>query len=213
MQRDKAALVVGKLSLLARVVKAVAPLAEHLILVDSPDKQHDAISARQALLEPLLADNQALLARTSLVHDTVWHEGPLAGIQAGLAAAQQVAELAFITSCDVPLLQTSLVELLVDRLICPPLPHEQSQAYDAAIPEIGGQMQPLTAVYRTALAASAAANFAAGNRRVKTWAESLRWLAVTEPALRAADKDLRSLKNINTPAQLLEIESLLERED
>lgn len=128
----------------------------------------------------------ALVARVPLrvVVDRVPGLGPLAGIREGLAAA--TAERAFVTSADAPFLEPAFVQALFDRP-------------GAVAPKVDGFVQPIAAVYPTALAALAAELLAAERRRPL-------WLleAAGYSSLGAAElPGLRSLTNLNTPADYL----------
>jgi molybdenum cofactor guanylyltransferase len=62
--------------------------------------------------------------------------GPLAGIEAGLAAAAQ--EAVFTLACDLPHVDLGLAGRLV----------ELSAGFDAAVPRLGGRPEPVCACYR-----------------------------------------------------------------
>ena len=64
------------------------------------------------------------------------HLGPLAGIEAGLAAAAN--EVMVAVACDMPRATPELAEKLV----------ELSEGHDAAVPRIGGRPEPAFACYR-----------------------------------------------------------------
>ncbi|MCR6095400.1 molybdenum cofactor guanylyltransferase [Salipaludibacillus agaradhaerens] len=73
-----------------------------------------------------------------LVHDNYVNKGPLAGIQAGLAASH--TEWNFITACDMPFLTHKVVEILFTK--ANKLPHKQ-----VIVPQIDGKKHPLSALY------------------------------------------------------------------
>ncbi|UTR15722.1 molybdenum cofactor guanylyltransferase [Salipaludibacillus sp. LMS25] len=75
-----------------------------------------------------------------LIHDNYENKGPLAGIQAGLAASN--TEWNFITACDMPFLTYQVVEVLLTR--AGKLPYKQ-----VIVPQIGKKKQPLSALYHT----------------------------------------------------------------
>jgi molybdopterin-guanine dinucleotide biosynthesis protein A len=64
------------------------------------------------------------------------HLGPLAGIEAGLAAATTEAVVA--VACDMPRATPELAQQLI----------ELSEGHDAAVPRIGGRPEPAFACYR-----------------------------------------------------------------
>jgi molybdopterin-guanine dinucleotide biosynthesis protein A len=132
------------------------------------------------------------------VEDFVEDRGPLAGVIAGLRAAPTT--LAFVTSCDAPLLVSAAVETLA--LL--------AAGYDLVIPEVDGHLQPLVAVYRvSACLPVLEAALAAGTTRLLAACEPLNGRRVAPGALRAADPELDSFRNANDPAALAAIERLL----
>ena len=64
------------------------------------------------------------------------HLGPLAGIEAGLAAATN--EVVVAVACDMPRATPELAEKLI----------QLSEGHDAAVPRIGGRPEPAFASYR-----------------------------------------------------------------
>src|SRR5512143_2225483 len=62
--------------------------------------------------------------------------GPLGGIAAGLQAA--VHPLAVVVACDMPFLNVTLLRRLI----------ELAEEYDAVVPQMGDEFEPLHAVYR-----------------------------------------------------------------
>src|SRR5207248_2719698 len=88
-----------------------------------------------------------------VVYDERPGEGPVAGIIVGLREAQH--PLAFVSSCDVPFLSPAVARLLVDL----------AEDQDVVVPEWGGRLHPLQAVYRTAVRPLLEAQLAEGRRR------------------------------------------------
>ena len=62
--------------------------------------------------------------------------GPLAGIEAGLSAAEHDAVFTF--ACDMPRVDAALAQQLVSR----------SEGFDAAVPRLNGRPEPVCACYR-----------------------------------------------------------------
>lgn len=73
-------------------------------------------------------------ART--VRDRLPGAGPLAGIEAGLAAARH--DVVFTIACDMPYVGLPLARTLV----------RASRGFDAAVPRVGGRPEPVCAAYR-----------------------------------------------------------------
>lgn len=116
-------------------------------------------------------------------------EGPLRGLEAGLAAAPTSWSLA--VACDLPFLEPRMVERL-----------REHAAGDAVVPRVGGRPQPLLALYRRTCLEPIRSALDRGERRMEAfWAEvEVRFLE--EEALRAADAELLSFRNLNEPADL-----------
>jgi molybdopterin-guanine dinucleotide biosynthesis protein A len=137
---------------------------------------------------------------TVVVDDPREGKGPVQGIAAGLAALRGQAEIAFVTSTDLPLLHPAFVSRVLTAL-----GDGTGERPDVALPVARGYQQPLAAAYRTSLAELA-------ERLVKE--DKLRpaflfaECAVTrlddaallgDPMLAARDPGLDSLLNVNTP--------------
>ena len=68
----------------------------------------------------------------------------------------------------------------------------------AVIPEVGGKLQPLHAVYRKRCA-SAIESLAAGEKRLTASASAINARKVGEDEIRKLDPQLNSFFNVNTP--------------
>src|SRR5437870_5297900 len=136
MGRPKAWLPFGGELMLPRVVRLMGEVVSPIVVV----------AALAQDLPPLPPD-------VEIVRDPVPARGPLQGLAAGLAALRGRADAAYLSSCDVPLLRPAfvrrLIDLLGDHAIC--------------VPDAGGYLHPLAAVYRMAVAA-VAERLLAGNR-------------------------------------------------
>lgn len=71
-----------------------------------------------------------------MVEDKWKGMGPLAGIHAGLSASETDKNL--VVACDMPFVSSDLGKVLIDFL----------DEYQAAVPNISGQLHPLFAAYR-----------------------------------------------------------------
>ncbi|OPY49378.1 MAG: molybdopterin-guanine dinucleotide biosynthesis protein MobA [Methanosaeta sp. PtaU1.Bin055] len=137
---------------------------------------------------------KAVVPEARLVADSVQGFGPVAGLAAGMAAAE--GELALAVGCDLPFINPRVVDLLFDL----------AEGYDAAVPEReGGLLEPLHAVYKAGFMARACREaLAAGERRIRPPLEGLRVKKVSLDLLRPLDPDLLSLFNLNTDEDLIE---------
>jgi molybdopterin-guanine dinucleotide biosynthesis protein A len=114
--------------------------------------------------------------------------GPLAGIHAGLLEAGR--PLVWVVGCDLPDVEPQLGRLLRRRAVdC-----------DAAVPRVDGRPEGVCAVYRRSLAARLETLLRAGHRSVKAFLAGVKVCYVTPAELRSVDPELRSFRNINTPA-------------
>jgi len=126
-------------------------------------------------------------------------KGPVQGIAAGLAALTGRAEIAFVSSTDMPFLHPVFIQRVLRVL-------EDSDGTDIALPVARGYRQPLAAAYRVCLAGTVERlvkedrlrpAFLFDECRVETLDdEALK----RDPALAALDPDLDSVLNVNSPA-------------
>lgn len=73
------------------------------------------------------------------------------------------------------------------------------------VPRVGDRWQPLTALYRTALAPRIDTMLAGGMRRVIDMVEQIDTRAVTPAELQSIDPGLQSARGCNTPEEYDEI--------
>ncbi len=167
---------------LHHALTAVATVADVIVLVIPPD-------ASQPPVPPGLA------SRIVLTHDNALHQGPLAGLAAGLAACPPDTEIAIVVGGDMPTLQPAVLRLLADALAANPT---LSAATLEADPP-----SALPMAVRPSVAAPAVEVLLAENRR------ALRGLLAAVPSVivpaaqwRALDPDARTLRDIDTPEDL-----------
>jgi len=111
---------------------------------------------------------------------------PLVGIHAGLAASR--TDLAFVSACDMPHVEPSLVEFLL----------EQAAGADVVVPVVRGYYEPLCAVYRRSCIGPIERLIEGGTLKVSALYDRVRRREITEPSIRQHDSDLRSFSNLNT---------------
>lgn len=179
MGRPKAFLPFGGELLLERVVRRVAEVAAPIVVVAGPGQE----------LPPLPRD--VVIGR-----DPVSGRGPLAGIEVGLELLGARASAAFVSATDTPFLEPALVRRLAALL---------EEPFDAVVPFQNGHAEPLCAVYACSLLAEIQALLAADRLAAHLLARRSRTrhadtaVLLEDPLLRAADPELRSLRNVNTP--------------
>jgi molybdopterin-guanine dinucleotide biosynthesis protein A len=172
----KASLPFGGELMLPRVYRLLREVVQPIVVVSSRE---------QSLPE--------LPAEAMLVYDERPHRGPLEGLAAGLRALAPVCELAYVTSCDVPLLQPAFVRQLLSLVddFAVVAPHEAEFCH------------PLSAVYRTSLVPTIAALLADDQLRPTGLLQQVRTRFVPVDDLRPSDPTLQTLRNLNTPADYL----------
>ena len=119
-------------------------------------------------------------------------QGPLAGIEAGLAAAKR--PLVFVAAGDMPFLSGPMVGYLLERL--------ERVGADAVVPRYGGVDHPLCAAYARPLLPRVGAAIDEEVRSVRVFLRGLDRVEYVEDELRRfGDPDLL-LMNVNTPEDL-----------
>lgn len=172
MGRPKDELDFGGMPLLDRVIAELQPSFPDMVVVAAPEGlglRRDDVSG------------------VTIVRYEREYQGPLPALARGLGAIR--CDAAFACSCDLPLLDARVANALCAML----------GDYDAVVPEIGGLVQPLHAVYRKRCAAPIDAMIARGEKRLVTIVESIKARRAGEDELRRIDPGLRSFLNVNTP--------------
>jgi len=138
----------------------------------------------------------ALPAETEVVDDPQEGLGPVQGLAAGLAALTGRAEVAFVSSTDMPFLHPAFVRRVLRAV---------QEGADVGLPVARGYPQPLAASYSVALA-PVAAKLVAGERLRPAFlfeeceVERLDETALlADPVLAALDPGLDSVVNVNEP--------------
>src|SRR5215475_14326047 len=172
MGSSKALLPFGSETMLQRVVRLLSTVVSPLVVVAAPGQ--------------VLPD---LPAAVTVTRDEREGRGPLEGLRAGLKGLPDGVEIAYVTSCDVPLLVpqfvTRMVELLGD--------------HDIAVMEIDGFAHPLSAVYRRSTLPHAEALLDADRRRMIFLFEAVKTRRVQTSEMTPVDPELLTLQNLNTP--------------
>ncbi len=167
----KATLPFGPETMLQRVVRLLGTVVSPIVVV----------AAREQSLPPLPDE-------VAITRDEREQRGPLEGLRAGLKALPDSVEVAYITSCDVPLLEPAFVERMVDVL----------GDYDIAVMEIDGFPHPLSAVYRRSTLPHVEALLEKDKLRPVFLFDAVRTRRVRPEEMLSADPQLRTLRNLNT---------------
>lgn len=182
----KASLAFAGGSFLGRVVAAVADAVDRVIVVAGPEQP----------LPPLAAD-------VEIVRDTEAGGGPLAAVRDGLVAAARVTptpRVAFVTSCDVPLLNAAVVRWLVARGLAP--------GAGWVVPHWEGHPQVLLSVVALDLLPAIEAHLAAGRRDLRGLLDAVevavptRVVRLAAAELAAVDPQAACACDVDTPDDL-----------
>ena len=132
-----------------------------------------------------------------VVEDAAEGRGPLQGLAAGLDAVRDDAEVAFVSSTDVPLLHPAFVRAVVRAAAEPDV--------EVTLPVVHGFRHPLASAYRTSLVEAVERLIAEGRMRPAFLFEECRTRVLTEAdllrdrELAEADPELLSVLNLNEP--------------
>lgn len=171
MGTPKAWLPFGAELMLPRVARVVADAVDAVVVVAAPGQD----------VPPLPSD-------VRIVRDEVEGRGPLGGLAAGLAALEGVADVAYLSSCDVPLLTPSFVRRVVEFLL------KGEGENTAAVPFVHGRLHPLAAAYSLSILPVVRELLATGHLRMTGLL-----LQVPTRLIEARElPDLDSLRNVNT---------------
>ena len=175
---DKTLLALDGRSLVARVCDAVGEVCSAtLVVTNRPDALADA----------------GLPADVKVATDEVAYQGPLGGLTTALANAE--TEWVLAVAADMPHLEPGIVRAL----------WALREGCDVVVPMTDKGPEPLLALYRVEACLPAAREvLSTGRRRLVAIFPALTVAEVPVEALRSADPDLRSLVNVNTPADLAE---------
>jgi molybdopterin-guanine dinucleotide biosynthesis protein A len=176
MGRPKATLPFGSETMLQRVIRLLGSVVSPIV----------AVAAREQAL-PELAPN------VIITRDEREAKGPLEGLRAGIAALPEAVQLAYATSCDVPLLIPAFVETMIELLA----------DHDIAVMEIDGFPHPLSAVYRRSVLPHIETLLEKDRLRPVFLFEAVRTRRVRIEEMTPVDGDLRTLRNLNTTEDYL----------
>jgi len=182
--REKSLLQFHGQSLIERSVERLFEVVDQVVVVARDHSQIERL--------------RELVPGAVMAVDPVRGYGPLAGMQAGMAMA--CGEYAFATGCDLPFLNTQVIEAIFER----------AMGYDGAVPESQGLPEPLHAVYRRARMEEACRlAMGRGHRRISSTFGELNIRYVNQEELREIDPELLTLFNVNTLKDLRRAEEML----
>jgi len=193
MGQDKALMLLSGRPLLQRVIDVLAAVCADLILVTNEPERYAHFALKTA-------------------PDIFPGAGSLGGLYSGLAAAR--SETVIAVACDMPFLNVSLLEFMV----------EQATEVDAVVPDISAatlspgekpkakqlDLHPLHAVYRRTCLAPIEAQLRAGDLRMMGFFEQVNVRFIKRAEVLRFDPQLRSMVNLNTPEEWAQAERIVE---
>ncbi len=177
MGLPKATLPFGPELMIQRVLRLLGEVVDPLVVVAAPD---------QELPE--------LPSTVTVVRDRQEGIGPLEGLRGGLAAIGGRVDAAYVTGCDVPLLEPRFVRCLIDSL----------SDHQVAVPFDGKFFQPLAAVYRMDVLPEIETLMRASRMRPVYLYDAVDTCRVPIKKLEATDPGLGTLANLNHPEDYFE---------
>lgn len=131
-----------------------------------------------------------------VVKDRFAERHPMGGLATGLGFIRHRA--AFVCGADMPLVEPGLIALLA----------EAASGYDAAVPSLGGRLEPLCAVYSRRSVGVLERLIGEGRLALQNLFEVMPTRFVQEDEIRAVDRDGRSFSDIDTRAQAVRVARL-----
>ena len=174
MGRPKESLPIAGNTLLGLAVERLL-LTTHPVFVLARDQQQE--------LPPLPVECE-------IAYDDDPGAGPLKALRTALRLHMGKCDAVLVTGCDYPFFDERAIGWLSAQL----------GNHDALVPQAGGRLQPLCAIYRTKLLARVEALVKDGVDTIRTVAEEPNVRILDEAALRGLDPELRFLRNVNDPA-------------
>lgn len=165
---DKGLLHYQERPLITYAIERLAPQVDHLLISANRN-----LETYRAYGYPVVSDR---------LND---YQGPLAGLQAGLAVCS--TPWLVICPCDCPALPGDLVERLRSAA--------ESTAARIAVAVVAGKMQPTFQLCRQEILPALEAYLAGGGRKLGEWCR-------TQDAVEVAFPDPEAFDNLNTPADL-----------
>jgi molybdopterin-guanine dinucleotide biosynthesis protein A len=185
MGKDKALMPFLGRPLIQRVVDRLAPIADEIILTTNRPEDYRFLDL------PLFPDLKP-------------GRGALGGLYTALSSA--AGEVVAVVACDMPFASASLIEAASKLLV-------QEEA-DVVIPDSGGGLEPMHAVYRreTCLPAIESA-IAADKWRLISWFPQVKVRTLQPDEIKTYDPSGLAFWNLNTPEEFAEAEETAKGDD
>jgi len=176
--RDKLAEPVGGRPLLDLAIDAARAVTPTMVVVLAP------------------GDERRLPADVRAVHDPVAHEGPLAGVLAGLAALASEVDAVVVLGGDMPTAVPAVLGALLDRL-------DDPAVAAAWLADEDGRPRPLPLALRAAPARARARTLLdGGDRRLRALPLALGAVVIDVASWRPLDPGGGTLRDVDVPADL-----------
>jgi molybdopterin-guanine dinucleotide biosynthesis protein A len=169
--------------------KAWLPFAGELMLPRILRVVGEAVGPRVAVAA-LGQELPPLPPGVDVAYDEEEGRGPLQGLATGLAGLRARADAAYLSPCDVPFLLPAFIRRLIDLM----------GDCSACVPHVDGHYHPLAAVYRLDVLPVVHEFLAADRLQSSSLFEVVSTRVVEANELTDVDPTLRSLQNLNTPA-------------
>ena len=173
--RNKVTELIGNESLVQRVLSRLAILSTEIILVTAQGQEEIP-----DFFQP----------GTKVIEDIFPEGGSLGGIYTGLTASSSSHSI--LVACDMPFLNVPLLGYML----------EVSSLFDAAIPRVGGFLEPLHAVYSRNCITPIRHLLEQGNQRVSGFFSQIKIRYVEEEEVNRFDPEHLSFFNVNTQENL-----------
>ena len=153
---------------------------------------HKALAARCSEVILVGSGSATLKGVRKVADERAGGQGPLAGMEAGLAAARN--RLVFVAAGDLPFLPEELVGFLLERL--------EERGACAAVPRHEGRTHPLCAAYERRIVSQVRSLLDGGTRSVRELLGDLDPVYYAEEELRRFGDPELFLMNVNAPQDL-----------
>ena len=181
--RDKLAEKLGSRTLLQRVVEAVRPLSNDIVV---------AVARGQSV--PDLPDDSL-----EIVADLYPNKSALGGIYTGLVSSRSFYNL--VVACDMPFLNVALLRHMI----------RSASGYDVVIPRIEGMLEPLHAIYSKNCVGLMQRQIDTDELRIRVLLSQVKVRYVEEGEVDRLDPQRLSFFNVNTKDDLSKARALLEQ--
>lgn len=173
--KDKIRLEIDHESLLTRTINRLSPVSADIIIVVAQDQEKPDVAGS---------------LNFRVIKDTHYRKGPLIGIYSGLEASHD--EYSFIVACDMPFLNTELLQYMM----------KNADGFDAVIPLIDGEVEPLHAAYSRNCLQSIESMIQENNLKVRGLLDRVKVRYIEQSEIDLYDPEHLSWFNINTPDDL-----------